>query len=229
MSANEDAGRILSPCGSIDPHELTEAFITGKRDRLPNWMRRAISGAVGILQKTGSPGFSDTVVDRSYFAHCIQSAETTQSTLVLKYARTLTDSANLRVLVRSIRAGRSAGIIKNSLFDGGFVSADKIANFAAERTGAEDLGALFNNTPLFEAAKLASAVLSGEPISAFERECESSTQRVARDARWAGFGSDVLLGYLIRLDWEQQSLRIVLLGKLAGIDADILRGRLREV
>jgi len=77
--------------------------------------------------------------------------------------------------------------------------------------------------------RFAAAAAAGGSITAFERECDSAAAKTVRDAKWTAFGSNVLLHYLVLLEWEQQSLRIVLLGKLAGIDQDILRSRLREL
>ena len=77
---------------------------------------------------------------------------------------------------------------------------------------------------------LAGALLEGgetEP-AAFEKQCDDAVTEYLSGAQMVPFGEAPLLAYLAARETEYTNLRIVLMGRAAGLDADTIRSRLRR-
>ena len=65
-------------------------------------------------------------------------------------------------------------------------------------------------------------------MTAFERACDNAVARYVQRARRVPFGVEIVVGYLFARQGELTALRIILSGRLAGLDKDTIRERLRE-
>ena len=70
--------------------------------------------------------------------------------------------------------------------------------------------------------------MEGGALTAFEKACDGAVTAVVRQARRVPFGEQPLVGYLYAREAELTSIRILLNGKLAGLDRATLEERLRE-
>ena len=81
---------------------------------------------------------------------------------------------------------------------------------------------------LSAAGELAAATLGGSgSLTAFERACDDALVRYLQRARRTPFGPEVIVGYLSAKEAEFTAVRTILSGKLAGLDAEDIRARLR--
>ncbi|MDR2420870.1 MAG: V-type ATPase subunit [Oscillospiraceae bacterium] len=225
MGANEDATRILSESGRVGAKEITEAFISGERGDLPPRLRQAMSEGVGTLSRTSNPQLSDLTADRLYYTELTELAEETGDEFIRGYARLLIDGANLRTFVRSARTGRTREFLASALFDGGSTPVNDILGL--EYTG-EGVPAVFKAEALAPAARLARETLAGGQQMSFERECDNAARAYAESVKFVPFGAGVVLRYLLALDWEMTAVRMILAGRLAGVEPEKIRERLRE-
>ena len=104
------------------------------------------------------------------------------------------------------------------LVDGGSVSAEDIR---ASCTSREALRDLYAGTDFAAAA-------AEEGTTAFERRCDNVVNDYLASSQIAAFGADVVIGYLAAVENEVMAVRIILTGKLMGIDSKLLRERLRD-
>ncbi len=73
----------------------------------------------------------------------------------------------------------------------------------------------------------ATAPGSGE-LTAFERLCDDAVMGYLAQARRIPFGEQAVVGYLYAREAEFTAIRTILSGRMAGLDADTIRERLRE-
>ena len=93
-----------------------------------------------------------------------------------------------------------------------------------------DLAAVFRAGPLSDAAAAGAALTapgSGE-LTAFERLCDDAVMGYLAQARRIPFGEQAVVGYLYAREAEFTAIRTILSGRMAGLDADTIRERLRE-
>ena len=65
-------------------------------------------------------------------------------------------------------------------------------------------------------------------LTAFERECDNALMAYQDKARRTPFGEEVVAGYLFAREAELTAIRTVMAGRMAGLDPDVIRQRLRN-
>ena len=184
----------------------------------------AAAEAKDVLDSTRDPQLSDIVLDRWCYQEMARVAEETGSAFLAGYVKIQIDAANLRSLVRTLRMGKSGDFLKTVLLEGGGVGADAVA--AAGNSGS--LQELYGPTPLQAAAEAGAEALRGGPLTAFEKLCGDAVGEYLAGAQFVSFGEAPLLGYLAARETEYTNIRILLMGRGAGLPAEVIRSRLRN-
>lgn len=222
-AVGRDAGPLLLDAGRYPAGQLREDVERGDLDRYSETFRQAVAAARETLASSGDPQAADFILDRAYYAEMLQAAQASGSSFLEGYVRLSIDNANLRALVRSLRMGKGPDFLKRALLPGGNVLPDRLLN-----AGGGELPALFARTPLEEAAQAGAEALGGGPLTQFERLCDNALTAYLSQARRVPFGEHPLIGYLYAKENELTAIRVILTGRLAGLDTETIRERLRE-
>ena len=220
-----EADRLLMEGGRWTAAQIKDAF---QRDSLRDFtdpFRQAVTQARELLNGGGDPQLADFVLDRAYFEEMRAAAQTTGSSFLQGYVRLLIDATNLRSAVRAARMGKGSDFLSQVLLPGGNVEVHTLT----DRKGA-DLATVFRAGPLSEAAAAGAALTapgSGE-LTGFERMCDDAVMHYLAQARRIPFGEQAVIGYLYARESEFTAIRTILSGRMAGLDADTIRERLRE-
>ena len=150
-------------------------------------------------------------------------ADETGSGFLKGYVVMQIDAENLRALVRTLRMGRNADFLKGVLLDGGELDAESVLSVA---NGAS-LTELYAPTAFAAAAEAGAESVKGAPLTAFEKLCDDAIMNYLSGAQFTPFGDAPLVGYLAAKETEYANLRILLLGRAAGLSHDVIRSRLR--
>ena len=97
-------------------------------------------------------------------------------------------------------------------------------------TPGTDLARLFHGSALSAAAEAGSAlaVPNGGALTEFERLCDDALMAYIAKARMIPFGEQPVAAYLYAREAEATAIRIILTGRMAGIDGTTIRQRLRR-
>ena len=171
------------------------------------------------------PQLADLILDRAYFAEYHETAAQVGSAFLMGYAQLQADSANLRAAVRARRMHKDAAFLKSVLVPGGSVPAEEICQVLAQD---EPFAPLFANTALFAAAQAGDESQSGS-LTAFERLCDNTLTAYFAKAKSVVFGEQVVIAYLCALENEISAARMIISGLQAGLPADTIRARLRDL
>ena len=220
-----DADRLLMEGGRWSPARLRDAF---QRDSLGDFsepFRQAVLRARETLNAGNDPQRADFVLDRAYFQEMADTAKAVGSPFLQGYVRLLIDAANLRSAVRAARIGKGPDFLRQVLLPGGNVDVSVLSS----GRGA-DLAAVFRAGPLCEAAAAGAALTSpgSVELTAFERMCDDAVMHYLEGARLIPFGEQSVIGYLYARESEFTAIRTILSGRMAGLDSDTIRERLRE-
>ena len=223
-----DPASMLLDLGRISVEDLREAVREGSLENLPGKLGQAWAEAKEVLETTRDPQLADMILDNWSYKDLFALAEETGSPFLTGYVRIQVDAANLRSLVRTARMGKSADFLKLALFQGGEVDPEDILRVSASAmSGMEQV---YGPTPLGAAAECgAEALKTGASLTEFERLCDDAVSEYLSAAQFVPFGEAPLVGYLAARETEYTNLRIVLLGRGAGLDAEVIRSRLRAV
>ncbi|MBQ8975792.1 MAG: V-type ATPase subunit, partial [Oscillospiraceae bacterium] len=149
----------------------------------------------------------------------------TGSDFITGYVKTLIDSANIRTAVRCIRTGKTAAFLSEAVIGGGTVSMGRVCKSMTSETVKRSFsGSIFDG-----AAKLVHGAVEAGAMSEFELKCDAAVGGYLSKASLISFGPEAVLTYLSKLENEITAIRMILTGKLSGIDPEVLRERLRAI
>ena len=220
-----DQNRLLLRGGRYDPEKLAEDFHREDLRACTPAFQEAVAHARELLGSSGDPQQADFVLDRAYYAELAALAKKSGSKFLEGYVALLIDSANLRSAVRAARLNKGPDFLRLVLVEGGTVPPADIAN-----TPGPDLARLFHASPLADAAEAGAALASpnGGPLTDFERLCDNAVMAYIAQARMIPFGEQPVAAYLYAREAEATAIRIILTGRMAGLDGATIRQRLRR-
>ena len=219
------ADRMLMDMGRVPAAVLKEAVRTGELDELPPMLAAAVAEAREILDTTRDPQLSDIALDRWTYADMAALAEDTNSDFLRGYVAVQIDAANLRALVRTVRMGKSPEFLRGVLIEGGEIPTDGILTLSANH--GSGMSEVYGPTRFAAAAEAGAEALRGGPLTKFEKLCDDAVGDYLAGAQYVPFGEAPLVGYLAARETEYTNLRILLMGRGAGLPADVIRSRLR--
>ena len=220
-----DAKHILSDSGRIPGLKLLEIYNEDKRILLPEKLANAMAEAKSVLARTSNPQLSDFVLDKAYFAELKETAKAEESPFINGYIAILVDSANLKSAVRTLRMGKNQDFLQEVLIPDGNVSTQRIAN-AADK---ESLAALYAHSILEKAAALGGEALGGGSMTDFELACDNAVNNYLRGAKLISYGCEPVVAYMAAVEGEITAVRMILTGRLAGVQPQVIRERLRDL
>jgi len=225
QAIGSDETRLLVEGGRYSANALREAYYKEDLRNFSEQFRAAVSMAKETLAASGDPQATDFVLDKAYFEEMALMAIKTESDFLMGYVRLAIDAANLRAAVRAARMERGADFLSQVLVPGGNVSEKSVAT-----AGASELVTLFGRGQLAEAAVLGATLTSAGSghLTEFERLCDNALMGYLADSRRIPFGEQVPVTYLYAKEAELTAIRIIMTGRMAGLDTEIIRERLRE-
>jgi V/A-type H+-transporting ATPase subunit C len=151
-------------------------------------------------------------------------AKQSGSSFLQGYVRLTIDVANLRTAVRCARLDKDSEFVSRVLLPGGNVSTRAIA--AAKGDGLKDL---FQVGLLSQAAALGAKLAQpgAGPLTEFEGMCDDAVTAYLSAAKRIPFGEQTVIGYLYAKESELTSVRTIMSGRMAGLDGEVIRSRLR--
>ena len=220
-----DGDYLLSECGRVKSNALKEAYLEEHYSALPGKLGTALAEAREILARTSNPQLSDFVLDRAWFDELKTIADEQQSAFLQRYVAVLADSSNLKSAVRTLRMGKNADFLRDTLLPGGRVEPGRFLTALS----AEGLGGLFSGSALADAAALGAEAVEGGKLTAFELACDNAVMRVLREAKLTAFGEEAVIAYLAAVENELTAVRMILTGRRMGIEPQVIRERLRDL
>lgn len=220
-----DRAELLSRAGRVGPEALAQALRDERFLGIPSKLADAMVEAKNTLARTSNPQLADFVLDRAYFEELLDSAQRLGSRFMEDYAKVLIDSANLRSAVRTMRMGKDSEFLKLALVPGGGVDTGRV--LAAAGSG-DALAAAYANGALANAAAKGAEAVNGGRMTEFELACDNAVSAYLSRARLVAFGEAPVIAYLAATEGETGAVRMILTGRLAGIEPQTIRERLRD-
>lgn len=207
----------LSALGSVPP----EAYVAGGIG-LPDDMRQLLH-AWDESEERPAMDDVEAALDRVQFAALSGAARASKLGFLRELTRLRIDLANARVLVRSRAKGLLPGDIAARLLSGGSPSLEQLADKAA-RVSAEELAGLIWETHALPGMSEADLL----DVQRFDLAADAVVAGRMLAARMSPGGADPVLAYVLAREAEVLLLRTAVAGRLAGLDSNAVRERVRE-
>lgn len=213
----------------------TEGMIVGLGTVAPDVVTGPVSGLPAFLgdiaedleagpdEEPATVEAIDEAVEAALFADLVRSAKAAKSGALKELATLTVDVANARSAVRAHRRGVPAAELTKMLHPGGSIRVSDIEAWYPLPSD-EFTGALAASRALkgVSAAELASDI-------GLDVMLDNLVARFVRRVRSVPFGPEPVIAYVMAREAEVVAVRTLLIGKLAGLDRDALRRRLRDL
>ena len=219
------ADNLLSNLGRIKPDQLKGYYYNEQYKFMPGKLGEAMAEAKAVLARSANPQMMDFYLDGMCFEEIRLLAAELDNAFVMGYYRILTDSANLKSIVRALRMEKSAAFMNDAVLDGGMAEKSEIIS----NYGNDDVFKLFSKSNLSGAPEKALTASKGGSLTEFELECDNAVNAYLRKAKYANYGCEPVIAYLAAVEGEVTVVRMILTGRLAGVKGDILKERLRDM
>ena len=217
-----------------EKHGLLEGLGTLKLDKLekgiedPGALSYPYKDAVEeVLGREATSQQLDCIIDRSYFAYRLFLAEREGSPLLVDFARSSIDLANLKALLRVIGSGEPASILEESLAEGGFIAKADLMEMHGETR--EGLISRLSNTPYY--AGLLEILQEEEELGLveFDRRSDDYLMDMVRGTKRFSVGIEPVFAYVRSRENEAVVVRTVLMSKLLGMPPETVESMLRKL
>jgi V/A-type H+-transporting ATPase subunit C len=190
--------------GTLDP-----ALFSGELAELPE--------PFGALAAELDIATVDLAVDRAMFAELLKTAEKSKSRFLVELARLEIDLANLKTLVRARRTGTDPAAVVALFAEGGAVPLKTFADLAELEPDA--IAPALGRVAALRS--LASVALNDTAM--LDANLDAVAMAALRGGRMGQVGPEPVIAYVFERESEVAVLRVLLLGKLTGIDDATLR------
>jgi V/A-type H+-transporting ATPase subunit C len=195
------------------------------------YVARAAEAAVAAYRTFGGPEESDQAVDAVYQEYLLALSGVPGAEFLRGWVERWADLTNLRTFLRFALAGRDAGTMRRALLPGGTIAADHLGQ--AFRSASDPRGRLAALQNLAAATPYAGLVAEGVGrfeaeglLHEFERLMDLYLLAYLRRAKRETFGLAPVWAYLMAKEQEVRLLRLILVGKSAGLSRERLRERM---
>ena len=228
MFLKKDLSYLLIPVGTIDSHELKTIIENGNLSDLPHLMREAVEEAKADFENTNDPQIVDIILDRYMFKSLVEIKKEINDNFVDKYVDALIDSTNLKTLLRVKKQNKGREFFASVIIEGGSIDKDKLMgmlNDAAENISTK---LAYTNYADFVRSGIEYYTKTGS-VSLLEKLADNYVMDMMKDAKIIPFGVEPLLAYIYAKETEIKIIRIIMVGKLNNISAEVVRERLRDI
>jgi V/A-type H+-transporting ATPase subunit C len=228
---------IPLPAVPLGPPQVRVGGAVGERVSGPAsapYLIRAAEAAVADYRAHEGPEELDQAVDRVYQEYLVALAGSSGTAFLRGWVARWADLTNLRTFLRFALAGREATSLRRALLDGGLMGLDHLERAYRGASGpAERLKTVLT---LPEAAPYRQVVEEGLRLfeaegllHGFERASEAFLLEYLRQAKHETTGFAPVWAYLMAKEQEVRLLRLILVGKSAGVSPAELRERVSDV
>lgn len=222
-----DRSDILLSTGTVSPEKMTEIVRERNRSLMTEYMYRAIEEAVDNHARTKDPQAVDFICDKYCFQDITKVAEDSGNEFVKGYVRLWIDTINLKTFMRVRKMQQPWGYFSEVFVPGGNVELSLFVSTYEEDP--QQLAARFAPYDIGKAVAEGSEAIAKEgTFTTLERECDNALINYIKEAKYITFGLESMVAYLVAKQMEVKCIRILMTGKLAGMEPDVIKERMRE-
>ena len=198
-----DASHLLIDSGTIPAGQMEEMLRKREYSQMTVEMRAAVDEAIELFAKSRDPQEIDLRLDKACYKDMLTDAEESGNDFLKEYVMRKIDSLNIDSFVRLKEIGKPRTFYRRVFLEGGNLDENAIE-------------------------QQASGIVNEVGVSGVEKYLDNEKMDFVRDALYVPFGIEPIVGYLEAKEAEVMNLRMILTGKISGMDDALIKERLRE-
>lgn len=203
----------LTPLGVVDTEKLKKAFKERIKD-LPAPLAHAVEKARLVYEETGDTQTIDFVLDSEYMRAMLVQSEDTP--FLREFFRFKIDLENIRAFIRCQRFNLD---FEQAYLEGGTIDVKTFLGFKGE-----PVETIINAVQTRKYSHIVEEGLKNyeetKTLTLYEKLTEDFLIEYLKKAKMAALTIEPLIGYILAKEREVKQVRLLLLGKLKGIDVE---------
>jgi V/A-type H+-transporting ATPase subunit C len=225
---DKDFSHMLIPVGTIDIEKLKLYIETMEYRDLNPIMREGILKTEKSYEELKDPQKIDTIIDKYMYTDMLARAKVLNVDFIINYIKRSIDFTNIKTIIRLKKQEKNITFLKEVMLDGGDIDDDILVKAFNEP--------IENMANKFALSKYGEVITQGieeyiqtGKLSALEKLSENFIMKNLKDAKYVSFGPEPIFAYIAAKETEIKIIRIIMVGKLNNVSADVIRERVREV
>ena len=194
---------------------------------IPKIMGEAIQKSYSEFLTAKDPQVIDIIIDSYMYKHMLIKAEKLGDSFITDFVKLNIDLTNIKTLLRVKNQNRNRDFLSMVLISGGKVDKDILLSCLNE-----SIENIVNKLMFTDYGNILKMGLKDygkdKKLNKFEKLCDNYTMDYLKKSRYISFGPEPVLAYIYGKENEIKSIRIILVGKINKVPANIIRERLRE-
>lgn len=223
-----DLNYLLIPVGTVQVEKLKYFIAEKNYYDLDPIMREAIEKVEAAFELEKDPQKIDIILDYYMYKDMLSRANTIGDKYLLNFLKINIDLSNLKTLLRVKKQNKSKEFLETVLLDGGAIDRDTLTSMLNESN--ESIINRLSHTDYSEILRVGieEFAASGR-LNAFEKLSDNFIMEYIKNAKYVSFGVEPLLAFMFAKENEIKLVRIIMVGKLNNINAEVIRERLRDI
>ena len=224
----EDLSYLLIDVGTIKASKLKSSIENNELRDLSPIMREAIEEATKDFENSKDPQMVDIILDKYMFKAIIEIKESIKDRFIDKYVEAVIDSTNLKTLLRIKKQNKGREFFASVIIEGGTLDKDKLLGMLNDSVENIAIKLSFTDYAEFIKSGIEYYIKTGS-VSLLEKLVDNYIMDMMKDAKIIPFGVEPILAYIYAKETEIKVIRIIMVGKLNNISAEVVRERLRDI
>ena len=225
-SLDDDAA--ITDAGKVPARELREMVFQQDTYGLPKHLSDAIDETEKQIAIDPNPNKADNIMDKRYISWAAKTAIDKKNDFLIELTTSWIDMNNVLSLLRVRQMDADVALLKDAMLDGGTLEKKMIID--AYSLNDEMLAQRFRYTKYgYNLVDAIEQAIEHKRAWSFERFIENMFIECAKEQKMKMFGMDPIIAYIVAKENEATAIRMVMTGKLNKLNADQIRGRLREL
>lgn len=216
------AENLLIPFGTVDGRKIYESIKNKEFSSLPEHMQSIAQKAMEVLLRTNDGQLCDVMIDKAALERILEVAGKSKYDEIREYAELLVASSDIKIAVRANRMFKSLEFIKGALAECSSLDVQKLSAAASK-----SLESVYEYLSLTRYSDVVEH-LKKSPVS-FEKWCDNFILEKLNKSRYDSFTLVPIFSYVFWRECEIKAVRMIMIGKVGGLEKELIKERLREM
>ncbi|MBI5417057.1 V-type ATPase subunit [Candidatus Poribacteria bacterium] len=222
----EGMDMIFFNVGAIPFMELRDLVLNHHKDHPIIKIREDVESK--FLAASRNSQVIDLALDQEYFKWIRNIALELKLPVITELVKIWIDLANIKNLFRCLFLGRETDFMHDLIYPGGHISHEEYINFYIHKNW-DKLNEVFVRTPYGALIHLGIESLKINSLAHLERKLDDFPLQWMQDSKYVVFGVEPLINYILRKEYEQRLLRVIVISKIYHISSEGIRKQLGEI
>ena len=228
MFLEKDFSNMLIHVGKTEADKLNGIINNNSLVDLDAIMRSGVEEVIEDFNSKKDSQRIDIILDKAMFEEMKSIAKELNDKFTSDYISALIDLTNVKTLLRVKRQNKSREFLLSVIIDGGNIDKDTLVQLLTDST--ENISSKLSFTNYVDVLKngIEEYIKNGS-ASLLEKLVDNYIMEMMKSAKMIPFGGEPLLAYIYAKETEIKVIRIIMVGKLNNITAEVIRERLRDI